>query len=290
MPEYGEPCDISPTRGPHLRTIARGAFGDVVEDLCGRSARTDKRDPEETRRLFHQVKKKGDYDKRRDAAAQSKGFPTAFWRPTRISLEEATYAPLSRRARAAAKPSGPGKSGPQRALSEPELRNARDALRGQASLHTAAVGDRFRFAADMSAGAPVVIKGAGVGSGESSSCWASDASALINFHHGHIRSIAQSGLEPLKEPPSKKKKKKSAEDDDHLQLSESGLFQPKYPIDSSLMSLRRLKKNMFPEVWRWEQEEAARQAAARALAEDDALRDKTAGLHSAFRQSKAPEI
>merc|ERR1711879_192852 len=111
----------------------------------------------------------------------------------------------------------------------------------------------------------------------SSSCWASDASALMNFHNGQIRTLAKSGLEPLKEPPKKKKKKKR-DDIDDLQLSDSGLFQPKYPIDSSLMSLRRLKKSMFPEVVLEEQEEAARLAALRGL-------EEPAAFQAVFRDS-----
>lgn len=289
-PEMGDGFDISPTRGPHLKEIRRGAFGDEIEVLNSRdlkrSPKRDASDPDaDPKRLFHHVRKRKDYDRKRDNAAQSSGFPTAYWRPTRISIEDASLAGRqASKTNTPAKSAGAVKSLQQRALSEPELRNARDGLKGQASLHTAAVSDRFRFAADMKAGAPVCIRGAGVASGESSSAWASDASALINFHHGHIRTIAKSGLEPLKEPVGKKKKKK-ADDIDHLQLSESGLFQPKYPIDSSLMSLRRLKKNIFPEVVRREQEEAARLAAARAAAEEEELRNKTAGLGRAFQKA-----
>uniref|UniRef100_A0A7S1RJ55 Uncharacterized protein n=1 Tax=Alexandrium catenella TaxID=2925 RepID=A0A7S1RJ55_ALECA len=287
-PDFGEMTDISPARGPHVQFVRRSVFGDEIEEDRG-SPKRDSADPDaDPKRLWYHVKRRKEYSRRHDTKAQSAGFPTAFWRPTRISVEDASLA--GRRAaktQPAVKSVGPGKSMPQRVLSEPELRNAREGLKGQASLHTAAVSDRFRFTADMSAGAPVCIRGAGVGSGESSSSWASDASALINFHHGHIRVIAKSGIEPLKEPPKKKKKKKS-DDIDHLQLSESGLFQPKYPIDSSLMSLRRLKKNMFPEVVRREQEEAARLAAARAAAEEEELRSKTAGLSRAFRRMSDP--
>merc|ERR1712183_299618 len=71
-----------------------------------------------------------------------------------------------------------------------------------------------------------------------------------------------------KESPKTKRKKKKKDDIEDLELSESGIFQQKYPIDESLKSLRRLKKNMFPEEWRRQQEEAAALAEALAHAEE----------------------
>mmetsp|Transcript_45430 Transcript_45430/g.140381 ORF Transcript_45430/g.140381 Transcript_45430/m.140381 type:complete len:376 (+) Transcript_45430:117-1244(+) len=277
--------DIKPYRGPHLRVERRGAFGDVV----GRAARASRRAVAAGPRRHWSVGDSGapaEHSRRQDAAQQSSGMPTAFWRPTKASLEEATpSSPESGRrqeaAGAVAKLTAPGQPAPARIPTESELRNAREALRGQASLHTAAVSDRFRFAADVSAGAPIVIRGAGVSAGTVSASWASDASALINFHHGQIRRVAKSGLEPVKEPPKQRKKKKK-DDIEDLQLSDSGLFQPKYPIDSSLKSLRRLKKSMFPEVVQREQEEAAAAAAAEALAAE-----QQRASHASFLKSVA---
>lgn len=287
--------DLQGARGPHIKVVRRGAYGEVVvgpgswERSDSSSRRTTAAEP---RRLWHRVPAaKAHHKPKQDAAGQSAGFPTAFWRPRRVHVEDKTLAGQmavqGQKPREVAKPLAPGQPLPQRIPSDTELRNAVDTLKGQASLHTAAVSDRFRFAADMSAGAPVVIRGAGVASGTGAACWSSDASALLNFHHGQIRKIAKSGLEPLKEPATTKKKKKKKDDIEDLQLSDSGLFQPKYPIDSSLMSLRRLKKTMFPEVVQREQEEAARLAALKAAAEEEAIRNQAAGLQAAFRESVA---
>merc|ERR1712190_198507 len=79
----------------------------------------------------------------------------------------------------------------QGSLSESELRNARDVLKGQQSLHIATVQERFKFTADTSPGVPA-------------HAWDSEASFLLNFHSGAIRKVVPSGLEPVKEPLKKK--------------------------------------------------------------------------------------
>uniref|UniRef100_A0A7S4SK07 Uncharacterized protein n=1 Tax=Alexandrium monilatum TaxID=311494 RepID=A0A7S4SK07_9DINO len=274
--ELDEPCDISPQRGPHL-PVTRNIFGDVVES----PSRGASLDPEEEpKRLWAQAKKKKEYDQRRDAKAQSSGFPTAIWRPTRVSVEEATLAGRQARAR--------GRQLRRRALSESELRNARDVLKGQTSLHAAAVADRFGMGGGTTVGVPTVIRGAGVATSEGHAGWASDASALVNFHHGHIRVVAKSGLTPLKEPldqRQKKKKKQSADDIDHLELSESGLFKPKYPIDESVKTIRRLKKVVCPDVPRDEEEEKRQARIAATAAEEEYRRRQGLGLQSAFRMT-----
>mmetsp|Transcript_101471 Transcript_101471/g.217276 ORF Transcript_101471/g.217276 Transcript_101471/m.217276 type:complete len:386 (-) Transcript_101471:50-1207(-) len=158
----------------------------------------------------------------------------------------------------------PGKEKPDRIMSDIELRNAREGLRAQSSLHNSSVQDRYRFASDVSPGANLVIAGAGTGWGNAAPNWASDASYLNQFHHGAIRIVNPSGLDTLPEEPKSRRKKKKDEDD--LQLSDSGLFQPRYPLDNSLRSLKMLKKKTFPEACRTEEEVAA-MAAAQAAAE-----------------------
>jgi len=77
--------------------------------------------------------------------------------------------------------------------------------------------------------------------------WMSDAAYLQKFHNSAIRVVDPSGLQKIKEEPKKKKKKKGAQDDiDELKMSDSGLFVPKYPIDDSLKTLRRLRRKWFP--------------------------------------------
>lgn len=153
----------------------------------------------------------------------------------------------------------PGKEKPDRIMSDIELRNAREGLRAQSSLHNSSVQDRYRFASDTSPGANLVIAGAGTGWGNAAPPWASDASYLNQFHHSAIRIVNPSGLELLPEEPKSRRKKKK--DDDELQLSESGLFQPRYPLDTSLRSLKTLKKKTYPEACRTEEEVAALAAA-----------------------------
>merc|ERR1719487_1264628 len=151
-------------------------------------------------------------------------------------------------------------------MTEIELRNARIMLRAQSSLHGSSVQDRFRFNSDVSPGANLVIKGAGTGFGNSAPPWASDAAYLTQFHHGAIRMVNPSGLEPVKDAPAAgTRKKKKKKDDDDLQLGESGLFSPKYPLDTSIRRLKVLKKKAFPEACRTEEELAA-MAAAQAAA------------------------
>lgn len=204
------------------------------------------------------MKSTAEYERLLDDTLQSSGFPTAFWRPTKFPTEVAVapfHAP-----RSLAVPQVP---------SDWDIRNAKDTLKGQASLHSASMGDRHRFAADTSAAAVAAV-------------WASDASDLVNFHHRLIRKVVKSGLQPVKEPPSMKKTKKAADIED-LRLSESGLFRPKYPIDESLKSLRMLKKNLYPEVVRREREEAARLANAAHAAREEACARQTRFLRAGIK-------
>lgn len=204
------------------------------------------------------------YDYGHDISYTVAGRPTALWRPNKISLESSTSVPqlkspekelLDTFSKEGKKKEKDTKKQLQGSLSESELRNARDVLKGQQSLHIATVQERFKFTADTSPGVPA-------------HAWDSEASFLLNFHSGAIRKVAPSGLEPVKESPKTKRKKKKKDDIEDLQLSESGIFEQKYPIDESLKSLRRLKKNMYPEVVRRQQEEAAAAAAALAHAEE----------------------
>lgn len=272
------------SRGPHLKVTRRGAFGDVIDHNNYKGNRRATEAP--AKRVWSSEPDAGStdgalpYDRRLDATKQSSGCPTSFWRPVKVSLESCEGFPgaaaAKSKAQASTKHPGAGSDKMPRIPSDTELRNARDALKGQASLHSAAVSDRFRFAADMSAGAPLCIKGAGTAKCITAPNWASDASDLIQSHCGAMRTVNPSGMEMIKEPMVKQKKKKKKDDIDDLQLSESGLFQPKYPIDNSLKSLRRLKRNMFPDVVRKEQEEAARLKALMESAEEDLFKDRAA--------------
>lgn len=127
-------------------------------------------------------------------------------------------------------------------------------MRGQAGLHRAALADRFRFASDMSRGAPLCIKGAGTSGQYPAHVWACDASHLIKFHNGAIREVNPNKLQPVTEAQGKSPKKMKKDDVDALQLIDSGMFQPKYPIDDSLKVLRRLKRKHFPEEFTKEEE------------------------------------
>lgn len=226
-----------------------------------------------------------------DSLQLSRGSPTARWRPQRSSLDEVVNPPVifSRErekdatgrlpsrgsVRQEAAWQRPGSEKPNRAMSDSELRNARDALKGQSGLHVAAAADRFRFAWDASKGAPLCIKGGGVPTGMPADVWASDGAFLNNYHNGAVRSAYPSALQPLKEEDQqvrKKKKGKGEDDDDELTLSASGMFQPIYPIDDSLKSLRRLKKTMFPDVVRHEEEEERRRRHILSLEEEAAKR------------------
>eukprot|EP00419_Tripos_fusus_P044776 CAMPEP_0172839658 /NCGR_PEP_ID=MMETSP1075-20121228/28723_1 /TAXON_ID=2916 /ORGANISM="Ceratium fusus, Strain PA161109" /LENGTH=312 /DNA_ID=CAMNT_0013683339 /DNA_START=26 /DNA_END=964 /DNA_ORIENTATION=- len=147
---------------------------------------------------------------------QMTGMPTALWRPPRklpsqVNLEHRRLDDVH----------------------DWQVRNAKEALRAQASLHTAAMSDKHRFPSGMSmAPAPAA--------------WLTDAGDLANFHHAQLRKVAKSGLEVIKEPVVTKKKKRDEIED--LQLSTSGLFKPKYPVDGSLKSLRRLTRSLHLEA------------------------------------------
>jgi len=229
-----------------------------------------------------------------DVKRQSVGYTTGLWH-NKVPGQEGDSAgssstlasPASKKAAGERKSSekkeqwqAPGKERPDRILTELELRNARLVLRAQASLHSSAVQDRYRFAADTSPGANLVIQGAGTGWGNSAPPWASDASYLTQFHHSAIRIVNPSGLDPLKEETTKRKKKKK--DDDDLQFSGSGLFQPKYPFDKSLRHLKMLKKKTYPEACRTEEELAAAAAAQNAA-------DQAASFASSFKREVAEE-
>jgi len=141
---------------------------------------------------------------------QSTGMPTALWRPPRKLPSQVT---LEHRR--------------LEDVNDWRMRNAKEALRAQAALHIASMSDKHRFASGQSqAPAPAA--------------WLTDAADLTNFHHRHLRKVAKSGLEAIKEPDVPKKKKKDEIED--LELSDSGLFKPKYPVDGSLKSLRRLTR------------------------------------------------
>jgi hypothetical protein len=136
---------------------------------------------------------------------------------------------------------------PEKYVTDHDYHSAVEVLKAQSGMHSANVSDRFRFAADMSLGSPIVIKGAGTSSGMHSSAWASDYSALCKFHSGATRLVQPNSLQPFKPDPAEKKKKKKKEGDiDHLQMSDTGFFRPLYPIDKSLMTIRRLKRSMEP--------------------------------------------
>lgn len=145
---------------------------------------------------------------------QSTGMPTALWRPPRRLPSQVTLE--------------------HRRLDDKndwQIRNAKEALRAQASLHSASMSDRHRNSFGMST-APA------------ETAWSTDAGHLTNFHHKELRKVVKSGLEVIKEPVVTKKKKRDEIED--LQLSDSGLFKPKYPVDGSLKSLRRLTRSLHP--------------------------------------------
>lgn len=133
-------------------------------------------------------------------------------------------------------------------IDQKELDNRVYALRGMSNLHRAAVKDRFVFGASSAAGDPMVL-GASPLSQANPGSWSSDAAFLTKFHNSAIRIVNPSGLEVLKEPTSKrkKKKKKNVDDEEELKMSDSGLFVARYPIDESLLQMKRLKKKAFPE-------------------------------------------
>jgi hypothetical protein len=134
---------------------------------------------------------------------------------------------------------------PKRHVEESELDNGMRGLRGMSQLHRAACADRFSFCCDASVGQPMMLGKATLNKANPGS-WMSDAAYLQKFHNSAIRVVDPSGLQVKKEEPKKKKKKKNEDDIDELKMSDSGLFVPKYPIDDSLKTLRRLRKKWFP--------------------------------------------
>jgi len=229
-------------------------------------------------KLWGSCKGSDPYSQQRDHAMQSAGFPTGRWHATRGPLDDLHASPArsSQNDRSHAPNTQPGKSkNPvSRVIDDREIQYAKDALKAQASLHAAAKSDRFSLGGDTSAGGQVVIRGAGTPAPLTACAWSSDASKLNNFHHKAIRKVAPSGLQPMKETPEdrKRKRKKKTDETEALQLSESGLFEPKYPVDGAFRLLRRLQREHFPEEMRKKDQEAAELAAAKA-AEEDAKRN-----------------
>jgi len=231
-----------------------------------------------------EIRLRKSWNREADAASLSHGFPTARWRNREPFIFEgqALGASPPKSTVAAEKDSrsgsrcgsrGDGKKGRDqrepghetwchpdqqklndRVMTEEELKNWRLFLKGQAGLHSAAMMDRFRFAADISKGAPLCIRGSGTACGTASDIWASDGSSLVAFHNGAIRGVNPSNLTATEEPPEETKKRKKKGADDELSMGESGLFRPKYPIDNSLKSLRKLKREWFPEACLREEE------------------------------------
>lgn len=234
---------------------------------CGGAAA---RQPRERNRLYgasNDNSEAAPIDRKSDIMRLSGGFPTGLWRPTDPSVAGAAK-PF---AKSPDKEWMPRKES-ERVMTENDIENARHGLKGQSSLFLASASDRYRFAWDMSAGAPLIIKGAGTATGIPWNSWTSDASFLNRFHHGAMRTVHPNALQPNKDPPVRKKKKK--DDIEDLQMGESGLFKPKYPIDESLKTLRRLKKNLFPEEVKKEEEEIARRKAAAQAAEQARLEEQ----------------
>lgn len=128
-----------------------------------------------------------------------------------------------------------------RSVSDSDLHNAMRTLRSQGRLHRAAVGDRFRFGADLSEAN--VIKGAGA-TPMAPGIWASDMSELVTFHNKALRNHNPSQLELLpQEDPNKKKKKKKKEDDDEMATSEREL----YEADKSYRNIRKIRRAFYPD-------------------------------------------
>lgn len=132
----------------------------------------------------------------------------------------------------------PGPKLKQRTLTESEIRNSLMALRAQGRLHRAAVSDRYRFGADLSAGGSVVLQGAGADP-HPQGCWASTASHLNVFHNKAMRTVNPSHLDLL---PIEEKKRRKKKDEDDLELSKSGLFNCRYKVDDAYKTLRKLRR------------------------------------------------
>lgn len=155
----------------------------------------------------------------------------------------------------------PGRLRSERFISDHEVQQAREILRGQSGLHVSAKADRYALSLDMTRGfhAPMCTTGSGVATGIPAAKWAADGSYLNRFHNAAIRKEHPSPLQPLKATISlsvstgtlqgKKKKKgpNSNDDEDDMELNDLGNIQPKYPVDDSLKAMRKLKKKHFPE-------------------------------------------
>jgi len=129
----------------------------------------------------------------------------------------------------------------KRAVSDSELHNGIASLRTQGRMHRAAVGDRFRFGADLSVSGSMVLAGAGAVA-VPQGAWASDAAQLSSFHNGAMRNANPSRLEEIKEVKTSRRKREK----DDMQLSGSGRFLRRYPGDSALQSLKDMRLSMFP--------------------------------------------
>eukprot|EP00440_Ansanella_granifera_P027544 gb/GFBE01029920.1/.p1 GENE.gb/GFBE01029920.1/~~gb/GFBE01029920.1/.p1 ORF type:complete len:399 (+),score=89.37 gb/GFBE01029920.1/:1-1197(+) len=139
-----------------------------------------------------------------------------------------------------------------RVLSESELHNGIAALRSQGRLHRAAVGDRFRFGADLMAAGGMVLKGAGA-TPVAPGVWASDASELVKFHNKAIRLVNPSHLALL--PVETKKKKKKKVDEDELAMGARSLYQ----ADKSYRNIRKIRRSFYPDSF--EREKTAKEHA-----------------------------
>mmetsp|Transcript_63077 Transcript_63077/g.133155 ORF Transcript_63077/g.133155 Transcript_63077/m.133155 type:complete len:500 (-) Transcript_63077:46-1545(-) len=202
-----------------------------------------------------EIKLKPGWNVARDARSQSQGSPTFLWRSPRVFVNEDQGLRIAGTAPPDDILTILKKQNPhdetwhdpkqQRLLAripnEDEIRNGREALQGQSRLHQAATTDRYRFCADFSVGAPLCIRGPGVPISQPDEVWASDGAVLTAFHNSAMRIVNRSKLEPNKEEEDPGKRRKKTRED-HLELSDSGLFKPRYPIDISLVTLRRLKK------------------------------------------------
>jgi hypothetical protein len=192
-----------------------------------------------------------------DLMSQVHGLPTPLWRSIPFSLEDkssnVTRSRRTEQPRADKKGNrshsrleqwSHAKARPKpKYLTDYEFRTAVEVLRARSGQHTAAVSDRFRIAADTSPDAPLVIKGAGTASGKNHCAWASDGADLFSYHSSATRALVPSSLQPIKDDEAQAAKKTRRKDDiNYLQMSDTGIFRPLYPIDSSLKTMRRLKK------------------------------------------------
>lgn len=139
-------------------------------------------------------------------------------------------------------------------VNDHELAQGIDVLKSNVRLHRAAMGDRYRFSADS--GRCVGMSISGAAAAEQVNDWVSDASQLNTFHNIAMRMTNRSDLKPLPKvegsrgKKAKAKKPKPVDPLDLVQLDDRGLFAARYPTDSSLKTLRRLRRDLFPEVER----------------------------------------